>query len=223
EMKNLVGKNTLIVSVMNGIDSEEILASAYGWDKVLYAMALGIDAQRDPDQVWVTNQGTIYFGEQTNQELSPRVKRVQEIFQAANIDFKIPEDMIRVMWWKYMINVGANQVSAVVRAPFSIFQKSPQARELMQEAMQEVIAVARAKGIQLGTDDIQSWLQILDTLDPEGKTSMCQDVLAGRKTEVEMFAGILLQMGQDLQVPTPLNRYLFQCLRAIEQNFGAYA
>ncbi len=224
DMQNLVADNTLIVSVMNGIDSEEILARTYGWDKVLYAIALGIDAQREPDQVRVTNQGTVYFGEKTNKETSSRVQRVADLFQAANIAYQIPEDMIRVMWWKYMINVGVNQVSAVLRAPFGTFQKSPEARNLMQEAMQEVIEVAKAKGIQLGPEDIQSWLQVMDTLDPEGKTSMCQDVLAGRKTEVEMFAGTLLTMARDLEVPTPLlNHYLFQLLRAIEQDMGSDA
>jgi 2-dehydropantoate 2-reductase len=122
------------------------------------------------------------------------------------------------MWWKYMINVGVNQVSAVLRAPFGTFQKSEEAKDLMQEAMQEVIKVAAAKGIQLGAEDIQSWLQVMDTLDPEGRTSMCQDVMAGRKTEVEMFAGTLLTMGRNLSIPTPLNRYLFRFLRAIEQD-----
>lgn len=223
DMQNVVADNTLLVSVMNGIDSEEILARTYSWDKVLYAIALGIDAQREPGQVRVTNQGTVYFGEQRNQQLTPRVKRVEELFKAADIAYQIPEDMIRVMWWKYMINVGVNQVSAVLRAPFGTFQKSEEARNLMQEAMQEVINVAAAKGIQLGTGDIESWLQVMDTLDPEGRTSMCQDVLAGRKTEVEMFAGILLRMGRELKVPTPLNGYLFQFLRAIEQDMGANA
>ncbi|MFO7800710.1 MAG: ketopantoate reductase family protein [Desulfovermiculus sp.] len=218
DMKNLVADNTLIVSVMNGIDSEEILARTYGWDKVLYAIALGIDAQREPDQVRVTNQGIVYFGQKSNQQFSSRVKRVEELFQAADIAYQIPEDMVRVMWWKYMINVGVNQVSAVLRAPFGTFQKSQEAKDLMQEAMQEVINVAGAKDIQLGSEDIDSWLQVLDSLDPEGKTSMCQDVLAGRKTEVEMFAGTLLTMGRDLDIPTPLNRYLFQFLRAIEQD-----
>lgn len=220
DMKNLVADNTLIVSVMNGIDSEQILARSYGWDKVLYAIAIGIDAQRELNQIEVINQGTVYFGEQTNQELSPRVKRVEELFKAADIVYKIPEDMIRAMWWKYMINVGVNQVSAIIRAPYGIFHQSAEARELMQGAMQEVISVAQAKGIQLGIEDIQSWLQVLETLDPECKTSMCQDVLAGRKTEVEMFAGILLQMGRELGVATPLNRSLFQFLRAIEQNYS---
>ena len=223
DMQNVVADNTLIVSVMNGIDSEEILARTYGWDQVLYAIALGIDAQRLPDQVRVTNQGTVYFGEKRNQQLTPRVKRVEELFQAADIAYQIPEDMIRVMWWKYMINVGVNQVSAVLRAPFGTFQKSQYARDLMQEAMQEVINVAGSKGIQLGTGDIESWLQVMDTLDPEGRTSMCQDVLAGRKTEVEMFAGTLLNMGREHNVPTPLNGYLFQFLRAIEQDMGVEA
>jgi 2-dehydropantoate 2-reductase len=218
DMANLIAENTLILSVMNGIDSEEILARTFGWDKVLYAIALGIDAQREPDQVRVSNEGTIYFGEQRNEEVTPRVKRVEELFTAAGIAYQVPEDMIRAMWWKYMINVGVNQVSAVLRAPFGTFQKSEAARDLMQEAMQEVINVAAAKGIQLGAGDIQSWLLVMNTLDPEGRTSMCQDVMAARKTEVEMFAGTLLTMGRNLDIPTPLNRYLFRFLRAIEQD-----
>ena len=219
DMANIVGKNTLILSVMNGIDSEEILAQAFGWDKVLYAIALGIDALREDGQVRVTNEGMVYFGEAENAEFSPRVERVQGLFDAAGIASTVPEDMIRIMWWKFMINVGVNQTSAVLRAPFGVYQRTQEAKELMLDAMYEVIQIEEKKDISLTQEDVRKWLQVMEGLDPEGKTSMCQDVLAGRKTEVEMFAGALLSLGQEVHVPTPVNQVLFKCLRSIEQNY----
>lgn len=220
DMKNQVSGNTRILSVMNGIDSEELLIRAFGEDKVLYAVALGIDALRQDNTVRYTQEGTLYFGELTNPELSDRAQQVSRYLDLAGIVYHIPEDMGRVLWWKYMINIGVNQVSAALRAPFGVFQKTSETRDLMDMAMQEVREVARAEGINLTREDIDNWHEILYTLSPRGRTSMCQDVEAGRKTEVEMFAGKLIEVGARHNLALPVNTVLFKLIRTIEQNYG---
>jgi len=91
---------------MNGLESEEYIGSIYGMDKVLYAVSVAIDALRQGNQITYTKPGKHYFGEAINAHLSQRVLQVQEAFDRAGIVYETPEDMIRMMWWKFMVNVG---------------------------------------------------------------------------------------------------------------------
>jgi 2-dehydropantoate 2-reductase len=221
DMQSRVGEHTVFLSVMNGIDSEEQLGRAFGMEKVLYAVALGIDSVREENRVTYTTPGVVHFGEAENREISERVRRVQELFDRAEIPWETPEDMIRTLWWKFMINVGVNQSSAVLRAPYGVFQRSQEARDLMEAAMWEVIAVAERAGVSLNGQDTENWKTVLFTLGPEGKTSMLQDIEAGRKTEVEIFSGRVLELGETYDVPVPVNRVLFQILKAMETQQGS--
>jgi 2-dehydropantoate 2-reductase len=115
-----------------------------------------------------------------------------------------------------MVNVGANQASAVLRANYGALRSSSEARDLMDSAMREVIAIAGAIKVDLSEKDIGDWYKVLEGLNPEGKTSMFQDVEAGRKTEVEMFAGTVIELGKRYGVATPVNQRLFDGLKRIE-------
>jgi 2-dehydropantoate 2-reductase len=216
DMKNRVGEETTIISVMNGIESEERIGAAYGMEKVLYAVAVGIDALREGNRVNYTTQGKIFFGEAKNTFPTERVARVQALFDRAGIIYETPPDMIRLLWWKFMINVGINQASAVLRAPFSVFQTSQEARDFMESAMREVVMLSEKAGVDLSEEDIEKFHSVLHSISPQGKTSMLQDIEAGRKTEVEMFAGKVIELGTQLHVPTPINQKLFDAIKKIE-------
>jgi len=223
EMKKAIGPGTTILSVMNGIDSEERIGAVYGMDTVVYGLTLGIDAVREGSRVNYTNQGRIFFGEAKNPDMTDRVQRIHELFDRAGIAHVIPPDMIRSLWFKYMVNVGANQASAVLRANYGALRSSSEARGLMDSAMREVIAIAGAIKVDLSEKDIGDWYKVLEGLNPEGKTSMFQDVEAGRKTEVEMFAGTVIELGKRYGVATPVNQRLFDDLKRIETASGAKA
>jgi 2-dehydropantoate 2-reductase len=219
DIKNCVGDNTLILSIMNGIDSEEKIGSVYGMDKMLYGVAVGIDAVRIENRVTYTNEGKLFFGEADNSIPGERVTRLKSLFEDAGIISEIPQDMIRTLWWKYMINVGINQVSAVLRAPYGVFQKSQEARDLVDSAMREVTTIAEKANVHIYEEDIADWYKILAGLSPGGKTSMLQDVEARRKTEVEMLAGTVIEIGEEYKIPTPVNQVLFRLIKIIEQSF----
>jgi 2-dehydropantoate 2-reductase len=216
EMKKAVGSETIIISVMNGIESEERIGAVYGMDKVLYAINVGVDALREGNRVTYKNQGRLLFGEARNTVRTERVRRVKEFFDGAGIVCDVPEDMIRTLWWKFMINVGINQASAVLGAPYRTFQTQQEARALMDSAMREVIRLAAEAGVHLTAADVDNWYAVLDSLNPSGKTSMLQDVEAGRKTEVEMFAGRVIELGRRYGVPTPVNEKLLEQIRELE-------
>ena len=206
DLKNLVGDETIILSVMNGLDSEEQLGAVYGMDKVLHAIAVGIDALREGNSVIYTTPGKIFFGEADNSQVSEKVRRVQAAFDRAGLKYETPPDMIRMLWWKLMINVGINQASAVMRAPYGVFQSSPEARALVDTLMREVIVIAERIGVNLVEGDVDNWSAVLKTLSPKGKTSMLQDIEAGRKTEVEVFAGKVVELGGSTVSPRRLTK-----------------
>jgi len=216
DLGNRVGAETLFLSVMNGLDSEAIIAARYGQERVLYANAVGIDAQRDGNVVRFSKIGTVVFGEADNTTLSERVRRLQALFDRAAIPHQTPVDMIRAMWWKLMINVGINQASAVLGAPYGVFQTNPEAQAIMEAAMRETVAVAQAAGVNLSGQDIADWYPVMNQLHPAGKTSMLQDIEAGRKTEVEVFAGKVLALGRQYGIPTPVNEVLLHAIHVLE-------
>lgn len=217
DLKNLVGPETMIISVMNGLDSEEYIGSVYGMDHVLYTISVGIDALREGNRLTYTKPGKHYFGEPVNAEISPKVRRVQEAFERAGIPYETPPDMMRMVWWKFMINVGMNQASAVTRGPYGVFQSSSEAQALMEDLMREVITLAKASGVNLVEKDIEEWYTFLNTLSPAGKTSMLQDIEAGRKTEIEIFGGKVVALGRELGIPTPVNQALFRIITVLEK------
>jgi 2-dehydropantoate 2-reductase len=216
EIKNRIGEETTIISVMNGIESEEKIGAAFGMKRVLYAVSIGLAALKEGTRVNFISRGKILLGEARNPFLTDRVKRLQTLFDRAGIICETPPDMIRTLWWKFMINVGINQASAVLRAPYSAFQTSGEAKDLMESAMREVIMLAEKASVLLSGEDIENWNTVLSGLNPEGKTSMLQDVEAGRKTEVEMFAGRVIELGKYYGAPTPVNQKLYDLIRKIE-------
>jgi 2-dehydropantoate 2-reductase len=217
DLRSLVGDQTTIISVMNGLDSEETIGSVYGMDKVLYAIAVGIDALRQGNRITYSKSGKLFFGEATNARISQRVQRVQDALDRAGIAAETPPDMIRMLWWKFMINVGANQASAVMRAPYGILRSSPEARAVMEALMREVVSLAEAAGVDLGSQDIDDWYAFLNTLSTQGKTSMLQDIEAGRKTEVELFGGKVVELGRTYAIPTPVNETVLRIIQVLEK------
>ncbi len=216
DIKRLVGDGTIILSVMNGLVSERIIGAECGMDKLLYSIAVGIDAVYEEGRYRYARPGRIIFGKGSDSGDDDRVARLSEALGRAAIPYEVPDDMQRVMWWKFMINVGINQASAVLRAPYGVFQSSQDAQDLMRMLMQEVIVLAGRLSVNLHEADLDEWMSVLATLSPEGKTSMLQDIEAARKTEVEIFAGTVVSLGREHRVPTPVNETILHILKVIE-------
>lgn len=214
-----VGPETVIISLLNGISSEEEIAAVYGREKLLYSLSLGIDATRCGDSTTYSTIGQIVFGEARNTpgRYSDKVQRIGEFLARADIPHSIPDDMIASLWNKFMINVGTNQLSAVLRAPYFAFQRVESVRRISLEAMREVVAVATARGITLPDSAPDDALTVLAGMSPAGKTSMLQDIEAGRKTEVEIFGEAVAELGRRYGVPVPINEMMAHLIHAQEE------
>jgi len=222
-IRNYVGPDTLILSFLNGISSEEAIAAAYGPSRVVPCLVSGLDATRTDYAVRFSNPGCIYFG--ASEDTRPQdLERIARFFDAVDLPSSCEPDITRKLWWKFMLNVGTNQTSALLRAPYGLFQSSPDARQIAEMAMREVCALSVKRGIGgagLGESDIAEVFAVLDVLDPSGMTSMCQDIRAGRRTEVDIFAAAVIKLGRELGVPVPINTFLYHAIRALEAEGAA--
>lgn len=216
DIRNQVGEHTLIVSLLNGVDSEEKLAYTFGAEHVLYAfMRMSVvmkDGKADFDPYW----GKIHFGEKINREYSERVLRVKEVFDKADIPYEIDEDMLKGIWFKYMCNIGENMTCALLGIPFGVFRDNEDANWIRRNAMREVAAIAQRKGIGIGEKEIEQQEKTVKTIPYENKPSTLQDLEAGKITEIEMFAGNVVRMGQELGIPTPINEIFLHGIRVLE-------
>ncbi len=225
EIRPFFGENTTILSLLNGITSEQILRAEFGKDAVPLAFIIGIDALRAGNRIDFPRPGEIRFGDEKNDpdNLRPAIAEIAEFLKSHNVPYSIPGDMVRAMWYKFMMNVGLNQWSAVLRAPYGVFQKNVIARDLVRETMEEVVALGAKLGVAISAADIDSLFAILDTLGAEGKTSMLQDVEAHRKTEVDAFAKVVVDEASRLGIPVPANAMLSRMISCIEQSYADLA
>jgi 2-dehydropantoate 2-reductase len=219
-----VGEDTIILSLLNGISSEEIIGRRFGRERLPLAMIIGTDAAHKDESTTYTLKGVIHFGDGEGRN-GEREEKIAEFFTRTGVAFKLDPDMKRTFWYKFMMNVGANQTTAILRLPYAALQTKggageiPEARHLMELGMREVIAIANAEGIDLNDNDIEKSYETLNLLDPSGCTSMCQDVLAKQKTELEMFSLAVMELGKKHGIPTPVNELFYLQLRVIEKSY----
>lgn len=213
DLAPLVGPDTTLLSVLNGLDGESVIAERFTPGQVLLCIALGMDAGRDARGIRFTQAGRLDFGEADNTTPSARVRRVQDVLDRAGLAWTTPVDMRHALWWKFMVNVGINQASAALRLPYGAFQHDGDPRALMWALIEEVVTVAAAEGVHLSGQDLARWDAVLAAQPPDGRTSMHQDIEAGRPTEVAIFAGRVVALGDHHHLPTPWNQTMLRMLR----------
>ncbi|MDP4159670.1 MAG: ketopantoate reductase family protein [Bacillota bacterium] len=219
DARQQVGEDTIILSALNGISSEEIIGKTFGMEKMLYCVAQGMDAVKIGNKLDYKNLGMLCFGEKENSGWSEKVTAVAEFFDTLDFPYEVPNDMEHKMWGKFMLNTGVNQTVAVFSTNYGGIQVEGEPRNVMIAAMREVISLSQAVGINLGESDLMYWLEVLTKLNPLGMPSMRQDMAAGRKTEVGLFSGTTIALGKQYHVPTPVNEWLYYKVHEMEKEF----
>ena len=211
-----VGEDTVILSVLNGVSSEELLDLRFGPGKVLYSVAQGMDAMRQG-----TNQGILFLGlpEEDYFDRGEKLEEVYTLFRDAGVTVEKETDILHRMWCKFMLNVGVNQVCMAYDCDYGGVQVPGQARETMIAAMDEARKVGACQGVLVTRKDLQDYLAVLDGLDPKAMPSMRQDSLAHRPSEVELFAGTVCRLAQQYGMQAPVNAALQEKIREIETNW----
>ncbi len=217
-IENFVKEDTIIISLLNGIISEEIISKKYGWKHTLISYFIGHSAMREGNQITHDGKGTIVYGikDPTKTDIED-IHIVKNYFDKVGIDYKIPDDMLHAYWLKYMLNVSSNQPSSILGLTFGQMQTNKKFMEFSKKIMQEVQAIAKAEGVKNTETMIDEALDVFYKMIPEGKTSMLQDIEAKRKTEVDMFAGTIIELGKKHNIPTPYNMVMKDMVEVIQE------
>lgn len=204
ENAHLVGENTILLSVLNGIRSEEDLGRRFGREKVVHCIAQKMAAMKEGNAAFCTNKGELAIGILDGGR-DENLSAVKEFFDRTGFAYSCPMDMRHAMWGKLLCNVGVNQTVSLFEGTYQSVQQEGEAREMMKAAMRETILVANAEGVALSDQDMEDWITVIDGLNPDGEPSMRQDSKAGRKTEVVLFAGTICELGKKHDIATPVN------------------
>ena len=216
-----VGPDTIILSLLNGISSEETLSLRFGWEKVLYTVTQGLDPVREGNAVVRKGDGTIFVGVPQEDYFDREEKLAETVafLERVGLPVRREEDILHRMWCKFMLNVGVNQVCMAYETDYAGVQQPGEARETMIAAMNEVRKVSACQGVLLTQKDLQEYLAVVDSLTPASIPSMRQDGLARRKTEVEMFAGTVRTLADQYGMRVPVNETLYQKITEMETNW----
>lgn len=218
-MKSCVGKETIILSVMNGIDSEEMIAETYGKEHLIYTVAQGMDAMKFGDALNYTKEGELRIGV-VEEYQKKNLTAVKEYFDDIQMPYTAEDDILKRMWGKFMLNVGVNQTCHAYETTYSgVLTEGSEENRIFTGAMDEVIQLSQAVGINLSQEDAEYYKKIIATLKPDGVPSMRQDGIAKRKTEVEMFAGIVRKLAKKHGIATPVNDLLYDKIKKIEEAY----
>lgn len=210
-IKNFVGENTIILSLLNGVSSEEKIAKVYGKDKILYSYFIGHSAVRVGNSVTQDGVGKIVFGGDEK-----NTKRLEDFFKKCNIDYEIPEDIIYSLWLKFGLNIYLNQSSAIMGLTMGDMKRNPYFANFAKKLIAETKLIAEKSGVKNLENFESDALNALNLMCDEGKTSMYQDILAKRKTEVDIFAGEILRRGKEYGISTPYNEVVYNMIKILE-------
>jgi len=208
----LIGQETAVVSLQNGVRKDDILRDVLG-DRAVMGGACYIAAQIAEPGV-IRHSGTmqkIVFGEYDGKR-STRAEAFLNACQRAGIDAEISADIRRTIWEKLVFLVGLSGLTTTIRKPIGPIRSNPRTRALLLDAMREVVAVGRAQGVQLAADFADSRLAFADGLPETMTSSMHNDLERGNRLEVDGLSGDVVERGRAANVPTPVNRAIYDIL-----------
>ncbi|MBQ9928296.1 MAG: ketopantoate reductase family protein [Lachnospiraceae bacterium] len=213
--KDAVSDDTILLSVLNGISSEEMMADYFDKGHIVHCIAQGMDAVKLGNKLTFANEGELRIGT-PDAEKQAYVERAAQMLKEAGVPYVVEEDIQHRLWCKWMLNVGVNQVVMVEEGTYDTIQKPGKAREKMIAAMEEVRRLSELAGTGVTKEDLDAYVALVDTLNPEGMPSMRQDGLAGRYSEVDFFAGTVIRKAKEYDLPVPVNQSLYDTVKKIE-------
>lgn len=212
----VTGENTVIMSLMNGVDSEEIIAEKVGAEHLLHAV-IKVASHKENDGYVFNPEATlgIIFGEVSAPYDSERVQAVLDLFSGTGLHYRATDCILEEIWSKFRLNVCNNLPQAILGAGVGCYRDSVHMKAISDGLRAELMAIAEAKGIDISKADVSSGRG--SAVPPTARYSTLQDLDAGRHTEIDMFSGALIRMGKELGIPTPYNEFTYHMIKALEE------
>lgn len=215
----LLGTGSTVLSLQNGWGNGPRIAQIAGAERMVLGVCYHSATVLGPGLVLHAGRGRTVIGEMDG-SMSPRVQQVADRFTAAGMETEGSAQILREIWSKLALNVATLPTQSAIRLTADRLLNTPEMRGLMKNLLREVVAVAGAQNIPL--DFTERWAAItglLSRLAPNTRGSMLQDVEKGRRTEIDVMCGAIIEAGARLSVPTPCNTTMFSLIKALEANY----
>ncbi len=214
----IMSKETVVLSLQNGLGHEDILAEVVGKERVLAGKTYAGGVLIDAGYIIVGTKGKDTHIGELNGQVTPRVQRIAEVFNQAGLLTFVSENIVGTMWDKLLVNVATGALSGITRLSYGELYQLPEVEACAIAAVAEAMDVAKANGIKLTvTDPQQPWIKAAAGLPYEFKASMLQSLEKGSMTEIDYVNGAVVRCGARLGVPTPVNQALVACMKGIER------
>ena len=215
QMLPVIGPDTGIISLQNGVTKDDMLAPIVGREHLLGGAAyIGVSVVRPGVIRQAGKIERLAFGEFSNR-ITPRAQAFLDACRAGNIVADIPPDISLELWQKFVVIVTMSSITSAMRSTIGPIRANPQARQFGLDLMKEVVAVGRAQGVPLDADFADKAFGRVDTLSPDMQASMALDLQQGKPLELPWLAGAVVEMGAKAGVPTP-------CCRAVRDILALY-
>lgn len=212
----LVGEETGVVFLGNGVDAISQLSAVLGEQHVLGGRCQISSFIAAPGHIQhVGIEPRVAFNELDGRP-SLRVERLRQAFERANVIVTVPEDIQAAIWEKFVFIAAVSGLGAITRAPFGVFRAVPETRQMLEQALDETVRVARAKKINLPEDTAAKTMANIDGMGADIVASMARDILAGHPSELGSQNGAVARMGLELGVPTPIHSFIYNSLLPLE-------
>ena len=212
----MVGPDTLVVPLQNGVEAFEQLAGKLGAQRVLVGLCGMMSWIAGPGHVRTLGDvNFVRLGEADNRR-SQRVRDIVTTFDAAGIRTEVPDDIQAALWEKFLFVVSLGGVSAAKGQPFGFVRADTEARRLLELSMQEIYELALARGVNLADDVVARTMAFVDELPKEGTASLQRDIAAGRPSELESWNGAVVRLGKVSGIQTPVHEFIYETLLPAE-------
>lgn len=211
-MRPLVGKNTVVLPLQNGVEAPFQLAKVLGEEVVVGGLCQISAYLTGPG--WIYHVGiepTIIFGEPDGHRTA-RLKIIQAVFERAGVRAQIAADIHVALWEKFLFIAAFSAVGAASRVAGGLILQTPPTRQLLEAVMREIWMVARAAGVSLPAEAIGRRLSFIEQMPPQAMASMARDLIEGKPSELEQLIGAVVRLGERYKVATPLSRALYASL-----------
>jgi 2-dehydropantoate 2-reductase len=212
-VKPLIGADTTVISLQNGIDAAERIGSAVGMAHILGGATWLSAALEAPGRIGQYSQfRRIALGE-LDGRITPRAQAIASVLATTPAAIELVPNIKQVLWTKFVFIAAISALGGLTRVAIGEYRQVPEAREVLAEAMAEVVAVAEASGVNLDADIITKTLAFIDASAPDIRPSMQRDLEAGRTSELESMIGVVVRMGNQSGVSTPVMRLAYALLK----------